>query len=227
MTGTHLEFNFKKFSGPCDTTVGAEISRARKPWSAHCELNTGVLEVESAKFTVCNSRLSPFLIHGFCGIIRPLMHGLCAFFQAALDTCLDSPLLCQPLSSRFALQGLRVLEKCCRVILFRARRLYRWWGFWLEFKGESVSVMRDVLRIFPQICLSNWFFWQHHSVSVTERDCPQKKKSVCNHFGHYPWGRLDYICNSKTNTSASVSIKFWRLIWKRFKSVSVISAVQV
>ena len=31
-------------------------------------------------------------------------------FQAALDTCLDSPLLCQPLSSRFALHGLRALE---------------------------------------------------------------------------------------------------------------------
>ena len=34
-------------------------------------------------------------------------------FQAALDTCLDSPFLnfCQPLSSRFALHGLRALEK--------------------------------------------------------------------------------------------------------------------
>ena len=31
-------------------------------------------------------------------------------FQGALDTCLDSPLLCQPLSSRFALNGLRALD---------------------------------------------------------------------------------------------------------------------
>ena len=31
-------------------------------------------------------------------------------FQAALDTSLDSPLLCPPLSSRFALHGLRAFE---------------------------------------------------------------------------------------------------------------------
>ena len=31
-------------------------------------------------------------------------------FQAALDTCFDSPLLYQPLSSRFALHGLRALD---------------------------------------------------------------------------------------------------------------------
>ena len=53
---------------------------------------------------------------------RPsLIHGLCAFFasnsrfmslfQAALDTCLDSPLFYQPLSSRFALHGLRTLDR--------------------------------------------------------------------------------------------------------------------
>ena len=28
----------------------------------------------------------------------------------------------------------------------------------------------------------------------------------------YPWGRLDYICNSKTNKSVSVSVVFWKLI---------------
>ena len=28
----------------------------------------------------------------------------------------------------------------------------------------------------------------------------------------YPWGRLDYICNSKTNKSVSVSVFFWKLI---------------
>ena len=28
----------------------------------------------------------------------------------------------------------------------------------------------------------------------------------------YPWGRLDYICNSKTNKSVTVSVIFWKLI---------------
>ena len=43
----------------------------------------------------------------------------------------------------------------------------------------------------------------------------------------YPWGRLDYIRNSKTIKGVSVSVMFWKLIWKQFKSVSVISGVQV
>ena len=33
-------------------------------------------------------------------------------FQAALDTPLDSPLVGHPLSSRFALHGLRAFETC-------------------------------------------------------------------------------------------------------------------
>ena len=41
----------------------------------------------------------------------------------------------------------------------------------------------------------------------------------------YPWGRLDYICNSKTNKSVSVILG--KLICKQFESVSVISGVQV
>ena len=41
----------------------------------------------------------------------PLQFTFNAPFQAPLDTCLDSPLLCQPLSSRFALHGLRALEE--------------------------------------------------------------------------------------------------------------------
>ena len=48
-----------------------------------------------------------------------------------------------------------------------------------------------------------------------------------NEFFSYPWGRLDYICNSKTNKSVSVSVISEKLIWKQFKSVSVISRVQV
>ena len=43
----------------------------------------------------------------------------------------------------------------------------------------------------------------------------------------YPWGRLDYMCNSKTNKSVSVSVICWKLIWKQFKRVSVMSGVQV
>ena len=43
----------------------------------------------------------------------------------------------------------------------------------------------------------------------------------------YPSGCLDYICNSKTNKSVSVSLILGKLIWKQFKSVSVISGVQV
>ena len=61
---------------------------------------------------------SRFALHGN----RPsLIHGLCAMLafdsrfyspvSGPLETCLDSPLLCQPLSSRFALHGLRALDK--------------------------------------------------------------------------------------------------------------------
>ena len=69
-----------------------ERSRAHKPWSAHCELKHW------------NFRGWKCLIHGlhFTVARPPLIHGLCAFFasnsrflhlfQAALDTCLDSPL---------------------------------------------------------------------------------------------------------------------------------------
>ena len=41
----------------------------------------------------------------------------------------------------------------------------------------------------------------------------------------YPWGRLDYIRNLKTIKSVSVSVTFWKLIRKQFKSVSVTSGV--
>ena len=44
-------------------------------------------------------------------------------------------------------------------------------------------------------------------------------------FSECPWGRLDYICNSKT--SKSVSVIWGKLIRKQFKSVSVISRLQV
>ena len=43
----------------------------------------------------------------------------------------------------------------------------------------------------------------------------------------YPWGRLDYIRNSKTIEFLiqSVSVMFWKLVQKQFKSVSVIAGV--
>ena len=48
-------------------------------------------------------------IHGLCAIF-PSNSRFMRLFQARLDTCLDSLLLCQPLSSRFALHSLRALE---------------------------------------------------------------------------------------------------------------------
>ena len=53
----------------------------------------------------------------------------------------------------------------------------------LEFKGEPISVMKDFLPTFPQICLCNGneIFWQHNSASVIGFNFqppppPQKKK---------------------------------------------------
>ena len=70
--------------------------------------NIGFLEVESAKFTVWTSRFSLFLMHSWCAIFASKSRLRC-LFQAALDTYLNSPLLCHPLSSRFALHGLCAL----------------------------------------------------------------------------------------------------------------------
>ena len=57
----------------------------------------------------------------------------------------------------------------------------------LKFKRESVSVMKDFLLKFPQICLfnGNEFFWQLNSVSAIGNKSPPEKVSVCNQFGHY------------------------------------------
>ena len=71
--------------------------------------NTGVLEVESASFTVCTSRFSPSLIHDLYAIFASNSRFMC-LFQAALDTCLDGPLPCQPLGSRFVPHDLRALD---------------------------------------------------------------------------------------------------------------------
>ena len=47
--------------------------------------STGVLEVESAYFTVCTSRFSPSLIHGLCTIFAfNSQFKLCAFFRTLL-----------------------------------------------------------------------------------------------------------------------------------------------
>ena len=61
--------------------------------------------LEFWRLKVPNSRLhftvQPLPNSRFCALFWPLVHGLCALrlFQAALDTCLNSPLHCQPLSS--------------------------------------------------------------------------------------------------------------------------------
>ena len=69
------------------------------------------LKVPNSRFALHGLALPKFTV---CAPSLPLIHGLCAFFQAALDACLDSPLLCQPLSSRFALHGLRAFDICKR-----------------------------------------------------------------------------------------------------------------
>ena len=69
---------------------GNPDSRARKPWSANCELKHCNFEVESAEFTVCTSRFSPSLIHGLCAFCASSSRFM-RLFQAALDTPPYSP----------------------------------------------------------------------------------------------------------------------------------------
>ena len=56
--------------------------------------------------------------------------------QAPLDTCLDSPLPCQPLSSQFALHGLRALELHLGVGGFAKGWFPKGW-FWRMFPGTK------------------------------------------------------------------------------------------
>ena len=53
-------------------------------------------------------------------------------------------------------------------------------GHYLEFKRESVSVMKDFLLTFPQncICSGTSFFWQHHSVPVIGNYHPVRKAAT-------------------------------------------------
>ena len=46
---------------------------------------------------------------------------------------------------------------------------------YLKFKRESVSLMRECLPTFPQICLCHGdkFFWRRKPVSVIRINCPQ------------------------------------------------------
>ena len=50
---------------------------------------------------------SRFALHGFCALLENvcLQFTVYAPLRAAPDTCLDSSLLCQPLSAQFALHG--------------------------------------------------------------------------------------------------------------------------
>ena len=68
-------------------------------------------------FTVCTSRFSPCLFHGLCAFFVSNSWFM-RLFQAPLDTCLDSPLLCQPLSSRVALHGLHALDHVFLLLAF-------------------------------------------------------------------------------------------------------------
>ena len=57
----------------------------------------------------------------------------------------------------------------------------------LEFKRESVSVMRDFLLKFSEswFCNGNQVFWQRDSVSVIGNEFLPEKVSACNRFGYY------------------------------------------
>ena len=55
--------------------------------------NAGLLGVESAYFTVCASRFSPFLIHGLCAIFASISHGLSTFFRPLLTPVSAAPSL--------------------------------------------------------------------------------------------------------------------------------------
>ena len=85
------------------------FSRVRKPWSAHCELKQWIFR----GWKMPNSR---FALHGLappyftvCALFLPLIHGLCAFSGRSWHLSRQPP-LGQPLSSRFALHGLRGFE---------------------------------------------------------------------------------------------------------------------
>ena len=67
--------------------------------------------------------------------------------QAALDTCLYNPLPCQPLSSRFALDGLRTLEIQSWLVHAKVRKPHlnpqvrmNFPSFYLLNKGERQKV---------------------------------------------------------------------------------------
>ena len=79
----------------------ARLSQGRVNHEVHIVKEFWRLKVSNSRFAL--DGLAPFL---------PPIHGLYTVFQAPLDTCLDSPLLRQPLSPRFALHGLRAFD--CR-----------------------------------------------------------------------------------------------------------------
>ena len=77
-----------------------------------CTLWTETLKfwrLKVANSAVSTSRFSSSLIRGWCAIFISNSRFM-RLFQVALNTSLDSPLVCQPLSSRFALHGLHTLE---------------------------------------------------------------------------------------------------------------------
>ena len=98
---------------PPQRTAGVATLTKREIKAAQtmkCTLWTETLEFWRLK--VPNSRFAlHVLIHGLCAICMPINSRFMRVFQAHLETCLDSPLLCQPLSSlRFALHGLRAFK---------------------------------------------------------------------------------------------------------------------
>ena len=66
--------------------------------------------------------------------------------QAPLNTCLDNPLFCQPLSSRFALHGLRTLDQA--------------------FQGNFRSIYREKIRDSKIIIRANFVLQTCHPKEV-------------------------------------------------------------
>ena len=111
---------------------------------------------------------------------------LTRLFQVALDTCLDSPPLCQPLSSRFALHGLRAFAFWPKKILscdgLRAPKIAianrrvilsqtspspakLLWGCFLRGKIANRVAIAASIRRNQKIAMYFWFFASSSSSS--------------------------------------------------------------
>ena len=82
-----------------------------------CHLPDPLQNANFINIVVSASLISPSLIHGLCAILASHSRSM-RLFQAPLD----SPVLCQPLSSRFALRGSCAFEVCLGMKLCGERK---------------------------------------------------------------------------------------------------------